>query len=80
MFLHKNDINQLLTKYYYKDSQLCYQILAQTKDDKTFVIQDFISYSDYKRAIVLIEEKIESGTVIEVKQYASENFLLAAVA
>jgi hypothetical protein len=80
MYIHNNDINQILTKYYYQSSQLCYQILVQTNDGISHIIEEHNSYSDYKRAIVLVEEKLKSGTVIEVKQYSSEKSVLSAVA
>lgn len=80
MYLHSNDINQILTKYFYQSTQLCYQILVQTNDGISHIIEEHNSYSDYKRAIVLIEERLKSGTVIEVKQYSTENSMLSAVA
>jgi hypothetical protein len=69
-----------LTKYYYRDSQLCYQILAQSYDGRTFVIEDFNNFSDYKRSIQQIEDNLESGMVVEVKQYPTEDSVLSAVA
>lgn len=80
MYLHNNDINQILTKYYYQSGQLCYQVLVQTHDGLSHIIEDYHSYSDYKRAMVQIEEKLKSGTVIEVMQYSSEKSVLSAVA
>jgi phosphoribosyl-dephospho-CoA transferase len=80
MYLHNNDINQILTKYYYQGSQLCYQILVNTNDGLSHIIEDYHSYSDYKRAMIQLEEKLKSGTVIEVKQYSSEKSVLSAVA
>jgi hypothetical protein len=80
MLLPTNEIEQILTKYYIKDSQLCFQILAQTKDDKTYVIENCEHYSDYKTAFKRIEEELHSGTVVEVKQYLTDYSLLSAVA
>jgi hypothetical protein len=80
MYLHKNEVSQILTKYYYKNSQLCYQILVQTTDGSTHVVEDLSSYTDYKRAVAQIESKLNSGTVIETKQYCTEKSMLGAVA
>jgi hypothetical protein len=80
MILHSKDISQVLTKYFYINSQLCYEILIQTNEGKTFVVEDYTNYTDYKRAVMVLEEKLNSGTVIEVKQYSVENSMLGAVA
>jgi hypothetical protein len=80
MILSKNDIHQILTKYFYKENQLCYQILVQTKQQQTYIAGSFSSYSEYRRALASTEEKIESGTVIDVMEYPDENLLLSAVA
>lgn len=80
MILSKNDIQQLLTKYFYKENQLCYQILIQTKQQQTYIAGSFSSYSEYRRALATMEEKIDSGTVIDVMDYPDHNILIAAVA
>jgi hypothetical protein len=80
MHLHKNEINQLITKYHYDNGQLCYQILAQTHDNQLFVVENFVNYSDYKRALSKIESDLISGTVVVIKECPDKNIILGIAA
>ena len=56
---------KLLTKYFYKDNQLCFQILI-TSDDKKDIIGEYTNYSDYRRAFVNFLSQMETGNVINI--------------
>lgn len=71
-YIHKNEIHQLLTKYYYNENNLRYQILAQMKDSKTYILADCMSFSEYKQTIADIETKFQSGIVVEVNGYLND--------
>lgn len=80
MFIHNTDINQILTKYFYEDNQLCYQIMVQTKNNELYNLEKYVNYSEYMRAFAQIEERFKSGMVIEIKQTTSDFSMLGKVA
>ncbi|MEL7021230.1 MAG: hypothetical protein AAGK47_06465 [Bacteroidota bacterium] len=68
-------IRQLLTKFYYNDSHLHYQILLEFEQGKTIVIKDFSDYASYKKVyselyrikkenlVIRVPRRLLSGTV-----------------
>lgn len=42
-------IEQLLTKFYYKDSHLHYQVLLEFAGGKTVLLKEFTDYVTYKK-------------------------------
>ena len=68
---------KLLTKYFYKDNQLCFQILI-TIDDKKDIIGEYSNYSDYRKAFVNFLSKMEAGNVIDINIYGEQNILSEA--
>lgn len=43
-----SEIQNLITKFYYKDNQLCFQILLHFGLDRTVPFQEFTDYTEYK--------------------------------
>ncbi len=57
-------IKNLITKFYYKDNHLCFQILIHCEDDKTIVYNEYTDYSLYKKEYnKLLEIKSENVNV-----------------
>ena len=57
-------IKNLITKFYYKDNHLCFQILIHCEDDKTIVYNEYTDYAEYKNEYnKLLETKSEEAFV-----------------
>ena len=65
---------KLLTKYFYKDNQLCFQILI-TIDGKKDIIGEYSNYSDYRRAFTSLLSQMETGNVIDINTYKEKREL-----
>ncbi len=48
--IHSAQIKNLVTKFYYRDNHLCFQILLHCEGDQTVAYQEFLDYSEYKSA------------------------------
>jgi hypothetical protein len=68
---------KLLTRYFYKENQLCFQILMSANEN-TSVIGEFSNYSEYRRSFTSLQDQIENGTVIEMNTHRTQR--LAQVA
>lgn len=44
-----SEIQNLITKFYYKNNHLCFQILLHFGLDRTVPFQEFSDYAEYKR-------------------------------
>ncbi len=44
------DVENLITKFYYKDNHLCFQILLQCGFENMIAYQEYSDYSEYKTA------------------------------
>ena len=65
-------IKNLITKFYYNDNHLCFQILIHCEDDKTIVYNEYTDYSVYKEEYnKLLETKAENAAVNLPKTDAS---------
>ena len=57
-------IKNLITKFYYKNNHLCFQILIHCKDDKTIIYKEYTDYDEYKNEYnKLLETKSENASV-----------------
>ena len=57
-------IKNLITKFYYKDNHLCFQILLHCENDKTIVYNEYTDYAEYKKEYnKLLETKSEDAFV-----------------
>ena len=57
-------IKNLITKFYYNDNHLCFQILIHCEDDKTIAYNEYTDYSVYKEEYnKLLELKAENTSV-----------------
>ena len=63
--LHSSKIKNLITKFYYKQNHLCFQILLNCENGETKVYKEFIDYAEYKA---------EYNRLLEVK--AADEFVL----
>lgn len=47
--INGSEIQNLITKFYYKNNHLCFQILLHFGLDRTVPFQEFSDYAEYKR-------------------------------
>jgi hypothetical protein len=59
---------KVLTKYFYKDNQLCFQILI-TLNDKKDIMGEYSNYSDYRRAFNDLLARVEAGNIVNMNTY-----------
>ena len=64
--IHSSKIKNLITKFYYKDNHLCFQILLNCDNDVPRLYKEFVDYTQYKS---------EYNRLLEVKA-ANEYILL----
>ena len=59
-----SEVQNLITKFYYKDNHLCFQILLHFGLDKTMPFQEFSDYTEYKRVYgELLQLKNSNGQI-----------------
>jgi len=61
------DVQNLITKFYYRDNQLCFQILLHMGLDQTIPYQEFSDYARYKQVYSKLLAKKSSNSPIEVE-------------
>ncbi|NNE29348.1 MAG: hypothetical protein HKN16_06915 [Saprospiraceae bacterium] len=47
--INGSEIQNLITKFYYKENNLCFQILLHFGLDRTIPFQEFTDYAEYKK-------------------------------
>ena len=63
--LHSSKIRNLITRFYYKENHLCFQILLSYDNDQTILYREYNDYARYKT---------EYNNLLEAK--ASNEFVL----
>lgn len=43
-------VKDLITKFFYRDNHLCFQILLHLEGNETVIYKEYIDYSEYKKA------------------------------
>lgn len=54
--LKGGEVKDLITKFFYRDSYLCFQIMLQLEGDETVVYKEYIDYSEYKKAFAELQQ------------------------
>jgi hypothetical protein len=65
---------KVLTKYFYKENQLCFQILI-TLNDKKDIMGEYSNYSDYRKAFNDFLMRVEAGNVVDMNTYEGQREL-----
>ena len=65
-------IKNLITKFYYKDNHLCFQILIHCEGDKTIVYNEYTDYSEYKKEYNKLLEIKSDETSVNLPQTDTE--------
>lgn len=67
-----NQVKNLITKFFYKDNHLCFQILLEVDKQDFVCFEEYVDYSKYKKAYdELITLKANNSPII-IKQLEYE--------
>lgn len=61
-------VQNLITKFYYKQNQLCFQILLHLGLDETIPYSEFSDYKTYKQVYSKLLQMKNSNAPIEIKK------------
>ena len=64
-----DDIENVITKFYYKGEQLCFQIIFRLESQEIILYEDFDDYVDYRQKLtelMLLKNRGEGITVEDV--------------
>ena len=64
--IHGNKIRDLITKFFYRDSQLCFHILLHMDGGETVFFREFMDYAEYKKAFSGLQQAKLNNIVINV--------------
>ncbi len=69
----------MITKFYYRDNQLCFQILLHLGLDETIPYQEFSDYALYKQVYSKLLAQKTTNEPIEVGEKSMKNSSTAAL-
>jgi len=67
------EIQNLITKFYYRENQLCFQILLHFGMDRTIPYKEFANYGEYKRVYAQLLEIKNSNEELQVPVTVKRN-------
>lgn len=68
-------IKQVLTKFYYKDSHLHFQILLEFEIDKTIALREFSNYTEYKKVFTELQRIKTNNLAFRVPKQILERII-----
>lgn len=71
--IHSTKIKNLVTKFYYRDNHLCFQILLHCEGDETIVFKEFMDYAEYKLEYNRLLGAKSANECIVMPQQVSQN-------
>ena len=81
MEIHGNKIRDLITKFFYRDSHLCFHILLHVDGGETVFFREFTDYAEYKKAFSDLQQDRLNNTIINApKKNLATNSIVAKVA
>ena len=77
MEIHGNKIRDLITKFFYRDSHLCFHILLHVDGGETVFFQEFTDYAEYKKAFSDLQQARLNKIIINIpkKKLATSNIV-----
>lgn len=79
--IHGNKIRDLITKFFYRDSHLCFHILLHVDGGETVFFREFMDYAEYKKAFSDLQQARLKNIIINVpKKNLATNSIVAKVA
>ena len=81
MEIHGNRVRDLITKFFYRDSHLCFHILLQVDGGETVFFREFTDYAEYKKAFSDLQQARLNNIIINApKKNLATNSIVAKVA
>ena len=62
----------LITKFYYNNNHLCFQILIKTNNEETTPYMEFTDYNEYRKVFNGLTERRTRGEFIETRSTNQE--------
>ena len=59
------NFQDLITKFYYKQNILCFQIILKTESNENVPYREFTDYNEYKMAFEMLSQR-KQGTISNV--------------
>jgi len=66
------EIKNLITKFYYRNNHLCFQILLYINGEKTVPYQEFTDYNEYKATYNKLQDQKSNNAVISLPLQMAE--------
>ena len=63
-----NEVKNLVTKFYYRNNHLCFQILLDVDQDDFVAYNEYVDYSEYKQAYDELINMRTNNSTITLKQ------------
>ncbi len=71
--LKGTQIKNLITKFFYKDNHLCFQILIHCETDQTVSYREFSDYSTYKKVYDKLLKAKSENMLISIPESQSKS-------
>lgn len=73
--IHGAEVKDLVTKFFYRGNQLCFQIILQVDGGERIPYKEFSDYAEYKKAFSELQQQKGSPTMI---RFPEKNLTVAA--
>jgi hypothetical protein len=61
-------VKDIITKFFYKDNQLCFQILIRLPIGSLYFWGEYKDFADYKKNFISLQKAKESGIMVELPE------------
>ncbi len=66
--IHGGQLKDLITRFFYKDNHLCFQIQLYVEGGEVIAYKEFDDYTEYKRAFSHLQEVRASGGFLKLPE------------
>lgn len=81
MEIYGRSVRDLITKFFYRDSHLCFHILLHVDGGETVFFREFMDYAEYKKAFSDLQQARLNNIIITIpKKNLATNSIVAKVA
>lgn len=64
--IHGHKVRDLITKFFYRNSHLCFHILLQVDGGETVFFREFTDFAEYKKAFSELQQARLNNIIINV--------------
>ncbi len=81
MEIHGRSVRDFITKFFYRESHLCFHILLHMDGGETVFFREFMDYAEYKKAFSDLQQARLNNIIINIpKKNLATNNIVAKVA